>query len=171
MHMSKIKEGGAVVTAATTGQLPKHVGLILDGNRRWAKEHGVSTFEGHRQGYENLKDVADEAFDSGVEVVSAYIFSTENWNRSEEEVSYLMDLALKLFKRDLKKMYKKGIKVVWLGMPDRVRPAIINAINEAEKHTAENHRGTLALCFNYGGQAEIVDAVKKLMRRGLTRPA
>jgi undecaprenyl diphosphate synthase len=151
----------------TPGTIPIHLGLILDGNRRWAHEHGVSSLEGHHQGYENLKNIADEAFESGVQVVSAYIFSTENWNRSAKEVSYLMDLVLKLFKHDLKRLYKKGIKVVWLGMPDRVKPTILKAITEAERHTADNHRGTLALCFNYGGQAEIVDAVKRLMQRGI----
>src|SRR3990170_7855251 len=94
--------------------VPTHLGLILDGNRRWAVSHGLKTFEGHRKGYDNLKDISRAAFDRGVKYVSAYIFSTENWQRTSDEVSYLMDLALRMVSRDLKQLNKDNIRVRWL---------------------------------------------------------
>lgn len=148
-------------------EVPTHIGLILDGNRRWAKAKNLPDMVGHDEGYKNFTKIADAAFERGVQYVTGYVFSTENWNRSETEVNHLMDLGMKMFKRDLKRYYKKGIKIVWLGMPDRLKPALLKAIKEAEEHTKENHRGTLAICLNYGGQAEIVDAVKRLMRKGI----
>jgi undecaprenyl diphosphate synthase len=147
--------------------IPQHLGLILDGNRRWAKAAGKPAMMGHDAGYKNFQKISEAAFDRGVPVVSAYIFSTENWERDEAEVDHIMNLALRMFKRDVKRLYKKGIKVVWLGTPDRLKPALVKAIAEAEKHTEHNHKGTLAICLNYGGQAEIVEATKRIIRRGI----
>jgi undecaprenyl diphosphate synthase len=147
--------------------IPKHVGIILDGHRRWAKAQGVPTLEGHRQGYQNLKDITRAAFERGVKYVSAYVFSTENWNRSEKEVKYLMDFAYRVATRDLKELHKDNIKVVWIGSPDKVNDKIIKAIKKAEETTKDNTQGTLALCFNYGGQQELADAVRKIVAQGL----
>lgn len=142
--------------------IPKHIGFILDGNRRWATENGLPKLVGHKKGYENLKTIADECFDRGIEVVSAYIFSTENWNRELEEVNYLMDLALKIFTKDLKELIDKGIKVVVSGRKERLDQKIVDAIDDTVAKTANNSRGTINICFNYGGQSEIADAFKKL---------
>lgn len=147
--------------------IPKHIGLILDGNRRWARDKGLSVFEGHRQGYESFKTIVKKAIDKGVNCVSAYIFSTENWARAEEEVSFLMNLAYVLLNRDINELNKEGIKVVWLGSSERLSPKLRKAIKKAEEKTKDNTRGTLALCFNYGGQQEIVDATKKIMATGV----
>lgn len=147
--------------------LPKHIGFILDGNRRWASQKGLPKLVGHKKGYENLKKIAEECFDMGIEVVSAYIFSTENWKREETEVSYLMDLALKIFSSDLDELIQKGIRVVVSGTKDKLDPKIVKAIDESTERTADNHKGTINLCFNYGGQQEIADAVVRIIDAGL----
>jgi undecaprenyl diphosphate synthase len=143
---------------------PKHVGIILDGNRRWAKANSLPTLEGHRQGAEKLKEVALAAFDKGVNYLSAYIFSTENWSRTEEEVGYLMDLVIKAVDKYLDEFHERGIKVVILGRRDGLRASVAEAIKRAEDKTASNTKGTLGLCFNYGGRREIVDAVNEAIK-------
>lgn len=150
-----------------TDSLPQHIGYIVDGNRRWAKEHGIPAYEGHLAGYNAIQDVALATFDAGVAYMSAYIFSTENWKRSEEEVSKLMGLVLKLLTSDLHIFDENNIKLKILGSRERVSDKILKAIDEAEERTASNTRGTLAICFNYGGQQEIVDACKKIVQSGM----
>jgi len=147
--------------------VPRHVGLILDGNRRWAKENGFSsTLQGHKAGYDNLKNLADYAFSRGIRNVSAYVFSTENWNRSKEEVDYLMKLLLRMMKRDIKELHSKGIKVLWLGTKVGLKPDIIEAIENAIRKTEKNIKGTLAFCLNYGGHQELADATAKIISEG-----
>jgi len=148
--------------------VPKHVGYIVDGNRRWAKKHGLPSYEGHLAGYNAIQEVALATFNSGVEYVSAYIFSTENWKRSEDEVNKLMGLVLKLLTSDLPIFDKNNIKLRVLGSRDNVNDRILKAIDSAESQTANNTAGTLAICFNYGGQLEIVDAVKKVIQSGFS---
>ena len=143
--------------------LPKHVGLILDGNRRWARQRGLPTLEGHSRGYDNMKTITKQAINSGVSYVSAYIFSTENWQRAPKEVKYLMELAHKILTKDIVELDQENIRVVWLGSRDRVSSKLLAAIQRAEEKTKDNTRGTLALCFNYGGQQEIIDAVKQIV--------
>lgn len=149
-----------------TSNTPTHVGFIVDGNRRWAKQHGLPVYEGHMAGYNAIHEVAEAVFDSGVKYMSAYIFSTENWKRSEDEVSRLMGLVLKLLTADLPIFEKKNIRLRVLGSRDRVSSRILKAIDDAEARTAKNTAGTLAVCFNYGGQLEIADACKKIVQSG-----
>ncbi len=151
-----------------TDTVPTHVGYIVDGNRRWAKEHGLPTYEGHLAGYNAIQDIAKATFDAGVRYVSAYVFSTENWKRSEDEVSKLMGLVLRLLKADLHIFQEHDIRLRILGSRENVSDKILRAIDEAEELTANNTSGTLALCFNYGGQLEVVDAVKKIVQSGAT---
>lgn len=151
--------------------LPKHVGFIVDGNRRWARQHGLPVYEGHMAGYNAIHEVAEAAFDAGVEYMSAYIFSTENWKRSEDEVSRLMGLVLKLLTADLPIFEKKNIRLRILGTRERVSDKILKAIDDAEARTAGNTAGTLAVCFNYGGQLEIADACKKIVQSGVAPEA
>ena len=151
-----------------TDTVPTHVGYIVDGNRRWAKEHGLPTYEGHLAGYNAIQDIAKATFDAGVRYVSAYVFSTENWKRSEDEVSKLMGLVLRLLKADLHIFQEHDIRLRILGSRENVSDKILRAIDEAEELTANNTSGTLALCFNYGGQFEVVDAVKKIVQSGAT---
>ena len=146
--------------------IPNHVGYIVDGNRRWAKQRGIPAYEGHLAGYNNLHEIAAETFELGVKYVSAYVFSTENWKRSQSEVGKLMDLVLKMLATDIPLLNKNNIKLLVVGSKENLKPKIIEAIEKAEAETANNTAGTLALCFNYGGQIEIVDAVKKIVQSG-----
>ncbi len=147
--------------------VPTHIGYIVDGNRRWAKKHGIPTYEGHLAGYNAVKEVMEATFGAGVKYVSAYIFSTENWKRSEEEVSKLMGLVIRLLTSDLPMFIDNNIKLKIIGSRDKLDPKIIKAIDDAENATAHNSGGTMAICFNYGGQLEIVDAVKKIVDSGV----
>lgn len=147
----------------TTEILPTHIGFILDGNRRWAKANGKPTFEGHRQGLETLKEVSLAAFDKGIDYVSAYAFSEENWQRTQEEVSYLMGLTVKAMTKHLNTFHDAGIRLVMLGSRNRLDKKVLKAIDEAIETTKNNTRGTLALCFNYGGHQEIAAAAQALV--------
>ena len=147
--------------------VPKHVGFVVDGNRRWAKQHGIPTYEGHMAGYNAIHDVALATFDAGVKYASFYIFSTENWKRSEQEVSGLMSLVLKLLTSDIKILEENNIKLKVLGSKENISDKILKAIDGAEQRTSLNTRGTLAICFNYGGQLEIADACKKIIQAGI----
>lgn len=147
--------------------VPNHLGLILDGNRRWAVQNNVTSFEGHRKGYENLKTIVMAALDRGVKYVTAYVFSIENWNRNKEEVDYLMKLLLWVATHEVAEMNKKGIRVCFMGSKTRLSKKIIKAIDKAEEKTKDNTKGTLAFCLSYGGQQEIVDAVKDIMSENI----
>lgn len=151
--------------------IPKHVGYIVDGNRRWAKMHGLPTYEGHLAGYNALKDIAFATLDAGVEYMSIYIFSTENWKRSQEEVSKLMNLILRLFTTDASIFTEKNIRLKVLGMRDGLDEKILKAMDALEDKSKNNTAGTLAICLNYGGQREIVDAVKKIVQLGIDADA
>ncbi len=151
-----------------TDIIPRHIGYIVDGNRRWAKSHGLPAYEGHMAGYNAIHEVAVASFNAGVEYVSVYSFSTENWKRSEQEVGKIMSLVLRLLTADLHIFDENNVKLKVLGSPDNVSAKILKAIHNAEARTADNTRGTLALCFNYGGQLEITDAVKKIVQSGVS---
>ncbi len=146
--------------------IPAHLGLIIDGNRRWAKANGVPQLEGHRKGYENLKIIGRAALKKGVKYVSVYAFSTENWDRSKDEVDYLMKLLIWVAKHEVNELHKNNIKVKFLGSEEKLKPNVLRAIRSAEEKTKNNTAGTLALCINYGGHQEIVDATKKIVASG-----
>lgn len=145
--------------------LPKHLGLILDGNRRWAKEQNLPTLKGHYQGAENLRTISLAAINGGIKCLSAYVFSTENWNRSKTEVTYLMKLIIKFFEKYLEELAENEIRIVHVGSRDGLPKSVLKAIDQAVRRTEHFSRGTLAMCINYGGQQEIVDAAKKLLRQ------
>jgi undecaprenyl diphosphate synthase len=145
-------------------KLPTHLGFILDGNRRWAKEQNLPTLKGHRQGLDNLEKIAIMAIKGGVKYISAFLFSTDNWNRSQSEVSYLMKLIIRLTEKDINNFKEEGIKIVFVGAREGLPKNVLTAIDKAVRETKSGKTGTLALCINYGGQQEIVDAAKKLIR-------
>ena len=155
----------------TISHIPKHVGYIVDGNRRWAKSHGLPTYEGHLAGYNTLKEVAVATLEEGGEYMSAYIFSTENWKRSTDEVKRLMALVLKIVKSDLHEFMDRNIRLRIAGTLVGVDDKIVKAIQVAEETTENNTGGTLVLCFNYGGQVEITEAVKKIVQSGVAAEA
>ncbi len=148
--------------------LPNHLGIIMDGNRRWAKQQGLPTLKGHRQGLEVFKDISLAAFERGIKYVSAYVFSSENWQRTEDEVSYLMSLVNKGIAKHLDSFHQAGIKLVMLGARSGIDDKILETIDAAIVKTKNNLKGTLALCFNYGGHDEIAQAAQTLLDNGET---
>ncbi len=145
--------------------IPQHVGIILDGNRRWASARGLPVTDGHRYGADNLQVIAKAAFERGVKYLSAYVFSTENWSRAQEEVSYLMGLVSHVTDKYLNELHQAGVRVVLVGQRAGLDRKVLAAIEKGEALTNNNQKGTLALCFNYGGQQEIVDAAKALLHK------
>jgi undecaprenyl diphosphate synthase len=153
--------------SANERMVPQHLGLILDGNRRWARERGLPIMEGHRQGYSNLKKICQAALKHGVRYVSAYVFSTENWKRDRQEVHDLMKLLMWILRHEVTELDREGIRVRVLGSKLRLGTALLKAIKDAEEQTKDNTRGTLLLCLDYGGQQEIVDATKRIVADGI----
>lgn len=141
---------------------PKHVAIILDGNRRWAREHNLPQLKGHQRGFENIRDLTPYIIDKGVKVLSVFAFSTENFKRSEEEVKYLMDLFVNWFKKECEKIHKEDIKVVFSGRRENLREDVLEAMDYITEKTKDNKKGIFNICLNYGGQQEIVDACKKM---------
>ena len=144
-------------------KIPYHVGIILDGNGRWATERGLKRSEGHKAGFETLKILSKHVFTRGVKVLSVFAFSTENFNRTKEEVDYLMNLFLKGFKSIIKEFNKNNIKVVFSGRKEPLSDKVYESMKSLEKETLNNTGGILNICLNYGGQTEIVDTTKKLI--------
>lgn len=144
-------------------EIPSHVGIIVDGNGRWAKNRGLSRSVGHKKGAENLEKISVYAISKGVKVLSLYVFSTENFKRSKEEVDYLMDLFVNKFKKDANKYDKENIKVVFSGRKENLSDEVIKTMNEITIRTQNNTKGTINFCLNYGSQFEIIDAVKKIV--------
>lgn len=153
----------------TTKPPLEHIGFILDGNRRWAKQHGLKTLEGHLAGYKNLKKIAESCWDKGISYMSCYLFSTENWQRSNEEVGYLMRLTLKVILKDAQELNKKNVRLLIIGSREDLDKKLVKSIEKAEELTKNNTAGTFIGCFNYGGHKEIVNAVKKIVRES-TKP-
>lgn len=147
-------------------KVPNHIGYIMDGNRRWAKGHGIPTYEGHLAGYNRVKEITKASVEAGVKYVSFYAFSTENWDRTEKEVGYLMKLMLRMLTSDLEEVVGENVRLVVAGTDERLDKKIVQAARDAEERTANNTRATVLLCFNYGGQKEIVESVKKLVASG-----
>lgn len=145
---------------------PKAVGFILDGNRRWAREHGLPTLEGHRRGIGKVKDIVEWASDAGVAHTIVYAFSTENWNRSEEEVAYLMDLFEEFCVSWTKDIKERGGRVRFVGQRGRFRSSLQEKMVHAEEETKNGTEGTLWVCLSYGGRTEILAGLNTLLKEG-----
>ena len=144
--------------------IPNHVAIIMDGNGRWATRQGLKRTDGHFAGYKRLKKTALYILDKGVKYLSVFAFSTENFKRSEEEVSYLMNLFVKAFKSDKKFFVKNNIKVVFSGRGKPLSDEVLKVMDEIERDTSGCTKGVFNFCINYGGQAEIVDASIKIAK-------
>ena len=147
--------------------LPNHVGLIMDGNRRWAKENGKTVNAGHNKGADVFDEISVDLFDKGVKTVSAFIFSKENWKRKTSEVDFLMRLIIKILKNHLEKYNDRGIRVKVIGSRDGLKDFVVKAIETAEERTKDNIRGTLVMCINYTGRQEIADACAKIAEQNI----
>lgn len=141
------------------------IGLIMDGNRRWARERGLPTLEGHRRGYEKLKEVLEWTKEAGIRDVFVWGFSTENWNRTADEVNYLMDIFRTMLAGDAIELKRRGIKFKIVGQRERFAPDIQKLMSEAEA-VASTGEYTFWLGLSYGGRAEILDTTNRLIREG-----
>jgi len=139
----------------------------MDGNRRWAKHHGLPTYEGHMAGYNSFTEVVEACFDQGVKYITFYAFSTENWKRDVAEVSYLMKVLVMAVNKELKRSIKKGIRIRFLGRRDVVDAKVLKSMEKAENATKDLTEGNLSICLDYGGQQEIADAAKQCLADGL----
>jgi len=146
--------------------IPRHIGIIMDGNGRWAKRRGRPASFGHRAGVRAIKRVLEGCEELGVEVLSVYAFSTENWARPRAEVRALMRLFHETMQREIAEMHRRGVRIVVSGRRDELSSRMRDRIDEAISRTARNANGVLNVCLNYGGRAELVDAVRDLVKAG-----
>ena len=146
----------------TPSQIPHHVAVVMDGNGRWAKKRGLPRTAGHEAGEAALFDVVQGAIEIGVKELSAYAFSTENWRRSPDEVKFLMGFNRDVIRRRRDEMNDMGVKVQWVGRPQRLWKSVIDELQIAEELTKRNKVLTLYMCVNYGGRSEIVDAATSI---------
>jgi undecaprenyl diphosphate synthase len=147
--------------------LPRHLGIIMDGNRRWAKANNLPTLEGHRYGGETLKKIALAAKKRGIKILTFFCFSTENWNRTEKEVNYFLNLLHEFFLSGFEKINEENIKIKVIGQRDRLPEKIIDDIEKTESKTKNNDAMTVYFALSYGGRDEIVQAVKKIAKSGI----
>jgi undecaprenyl diphosphate synthase len=147
--------------------VPTHIGIIMDGNGRWARSRGHPASFGHRAGVRAIKRVLEGCEELGVKVLSVYAFSTENWSRPRAEVRALMRLFHETMQREIDEMHRRGVRIVVSGRRDELSPKMRQRIDEAMDRTARNTNGVLNVCLNYGGRAELVDAVRRLVVDGV----
>lgn len=148
-------------------RLPKHVGIIMDGNGRWAKKRGLPRTMGHREGMKTLKEIVKLSAAWGIDIVSVYAFSTENWKRPLEEVNFLMKLMIEVMQKELRELHEAGVKVNILGDLSPLPDATRKAIEDGLELTKDNKKMVLNIAFNYGGRQEIIQAVKTVVEEGM----
>jgi len=147
-------------------KIPHHLGIIIDGNRRWAKERGLPALEGHRRGLERLKELIDWSKERGIKVLTLFVFSTENWKRSKVEVNYLIRLfGQALSKKNIQKIHQEGIKIRVIGQRERLPGSLQKTIKDVEELTKSNKGMVLNFALSYGGRAEIVEAIKNVIKK------
>lgn len=147
--------------------VPRHVAIIMDGNGRWAKARGLPRTEGHRQGTENLRRTLKAAVEFGIEILTIYAFSTENWKRPRAEVRVLMSILEMVIDRELRELHESGVQIRHIGEMDGIAPALQRKIRYACDYTKDNTKLILNVAFNYGGRDEIVHAVQRIARAGI----
>ena len=153
-------------TENTLKKIPQHIAFICDGNRRWAEMRGLPPLEGHKAGISNFENMVDWFIGRGVSTITFYLFSTENWNRSEEEVNFLMDLFCTELEKNIKHATEKNLRYRVIGTRERLPKKLATLCDKLEKESAENTGGTVVFALNYGGQDEIVRAVNAAIEDG-----
>ena len=151
--------------------IPVHVGIIMDGNGRWAKKRNLPHYMGHRAGAEAIRGVVEACVEFGIKELTLYAFSTENWTRPPDEVRHLMSLVDYLLKRELDHLHREGVQIRHIGREDGVDKRRMGKIQSAVEKTRHNTRLVLNMAFNYGGRAELVDAVQAIVRQGISADA
>ena len=144
-------------------QIPRHVAIIMDGNGRWAQQQGLPRLAGHRAGVDNIRPVLECLKEYGVIYVTIYAFSTENWNRPRAEVDGLMGILQEVIHQETLALHDRGVRILHLGRADRLTPRLQEAVAYAQELTKDNRAITLSVAFNYGGRAEILEAVKRVL--------
>jgi undecaprenyl diphosphate synthase len=147
--------------------IPTHIAIIMDGNGRWALARGLPRLAGHRAGTENLRRVIEACIEFGIQYLTIYAFSTENWGRPEEEVQGLMKIFEDVIDRELQELHDQGVQLRHIGRLDRLDPAFRQKVLHALEYTRENTRLVLNVAFNYGGRDEIVNAIQCMIRDGV----
>jgi len=148
-------------------KIPQHLAIIIDGNRRWAKEKRLPSFQGHKKGFDKVDEIGEYCLDKGVKILTLYCFSTENWERSKAEVNYLMRLLAKAFsKENIKRFNNRGVKMQVIGQKERLPKFLQKKIQKAEESTKNNKKGFLNLAISYGGRPEIVQAINNIVKKG-----
>ena len=165
MSVSPDRDLQATGAAATGAKLPRHVAFIMDGNGRWATARGLARTEGHRQGLTALRKIIRHAGRVGIETITIYSFSSENWSRPQSEVSFLMGLLRRFVQRDLSELHEANVRIRIIGGRDDLEPGILALLKEAEDLTRENSGLNLVVAFNYGARAELVRAAQTLARK------
>ena len=155
---------GATPPPVPRDLVPRHVAIVMDGNGRWAKERGLPRTAGHEAGEHSLFDIVEGGIEIGVKAISAYAFSTENWSRSPDEVKFLMGFNRDVIRRRRDEMHALGVRVRWAGRRPRLWRSVIRELQVAEEMTRDNDVLTLTMCVNYGGRAELTDAVRGIAR-------
>jgi undecaprenyl diphosphate synthase len=155
---------GAKPPKLKADQIPNHVAVVMDGNGRWAKERGMPRTAGHEAGEASLLDMVHGAIEIGVKELSAYAFSTENWRRSPDEVKFLMGFNREVMRRRRDEMNDLGVRIRWVGREQKLWSSVLSELREAEELTKSNKVLTLNMCVNYGGRAEIVDAIAAISK-------
>jgi undecaprenyl diphosphate synthase len=148
-------------------KIPVHVGIIMDGNGRWAQARGLPRLAGHRAGTENLRRILRAAVEFGIRILTIYAFSTENWERPRDEVEGLLDIMERMIDRELPELHREGVQIRHIGRLERVPERLVTKIRQALDLTRNNQRLILNVAFNYGGRAEIVDAVRRIIQDGV----
>jgi len=143
-------------------KIPNHVAIIADGNRRWAKDRGLPTMEGHRRGFENIRALSKKAKQLGIRIVTFWVFSTENWKRAQEEVGYLMDLAARVIDVQIKEAIQEETRILHIGRKDRLPENLRKKIENAENETKHFTKYFFVIALDYGGHDEILRAIKKM---------
>jgi len=154
-------------TASALTSVPRHVGIIMDGNGRWAQERGLSRTSGHRAGAENLREIVKACVRFGIQILTVYAFSTENWRRPQPEVQGLMWLVGRVIDSEAEELNRNGVCVRHIGSLSRLSEGLRKKIQWATELTRENKRLIVNVAFNYGGRAEIVSAVRKIVHDGV----
>ncbi len=145
----------------------KHIAIIMDGNRRWAKLKNLPSAMGHKRGVDALKNTLKACDDFGIKYLTVYAFSTENWKRTQEEVDFLMDLFCKTLKNETLEMHEKNVKIKFIGDTTKLLPKLQEILKESSDLTKDNTGVTLQIAFNYGSRDEIVNAVKNIIKKGI----
>jgi undecaprenyl diphosphate synthase len=165
--VTSVSEAPAAV-GELAARMPRHVAIIMDGNRRWARLHAVSEAEGHAAGVEAIRPIVRRAAERGLEVLSIYAFSRENWQRASDEVRTLFGLLESAIRDETPELREQGVRVRVLGRIDELPQQMRESISAAVAETQDGQRMTLNVCFNYSGRTEIVDAVRRLVADGVT---